>query len=86
MHPQGIPGEQGERTMKVKASSFSVVIVLFLATAPTFGQQVKNLWIAQFTCEPKAAAAIASIQQSDLAAMQSVQDCQFSEANMETAV
>jgi hypothetical protein len=33
-------------------------------------QAQRNLWIAQFTCEPKAAAAVASIQQSDAAALQ----------------
>lgn len=34
------------------------------------GQQGKTLWIAKFSCEPKAAAAVASVQQSDTAALQ----------------
>lgn len=55
--------------MKVKLSSFGV-IVLFLVATPVFGQQARNLWIAQFNCESKAAAAVASIQQSDLSALQ----------------
>lgn len=34
------------------------------------GNQGKTLWIAKFSCEPKAAAAVASVQQSDTAALQ----------------
>lgn len=36
----------------------------------TSAQGQRNLWIAKFSCEPKAAAAVASVQQSDAAALQ----------------
>ncbi|HKV28162.1 MAG TPA: DUF4410 domain-containing protein [Candidatus Acidoferrales bacterium] len=46
------------------ASSLSVA-------APAWSQQgQRNLWIAKFDCDAKAAAAVASIQQSDAAALQ----------------
>lgn len=40
-------------------------------SVPAWSQTQRNLWIAQFTCkQPKAAPAVASIQQSDAAALQ----------------
>lgn len=54
-----------------KAAGTTLAIVLFLAlAAPVWPQEARNLWVAKFTCQPKAAAAVASVQQSDAAALQ----------------
>jgi len=57
--------------MKSKLSSLITAIAVFLVVTPVFAQQDRNLWIGQFTAEPKAANAVASVQQSDLATLQS---------------
>ena len=54
-----------------KATGIVLAVVLGAAlAAPAWSQGQRNLWIAKFRCDAKAAAAVASIQQSDAAALQ----------------
>jgi hypothetical protein len=57
--------------IRSKLSSLIRAIAVFLIVTPVFAQQDRNLWIGQFTAEPKAANAVASVQQSDLDTLQS---------------
>lgn len=57
-----------ENMRKVVGITFTLVLGLMFA-APAWSQE-KNLWIAKFNCDANAAAAVASIQQSDQSTLQ----------------